>query len=47
MPRDMNTTGNKVQTAISLVFVRIAKKDRRYRAWRKFIGGGRVCVWKT
>jgi hypothetical protein len=43
----MNMTGNKIQTAISLVFVKIAKKDTRYRAWRKFIRGGRVCVGKT
>jgi hypothetical protein len=47
MPRDMNMTGNKIQTSISLVFVRITKKDTRYRAWRKFIMGGRVCVGKT
>jgi hypothetical protein len=47
MPRDVNMTGNKIQTSISLVFIRIAKKDTRYRAWRKFIGGGRVGVGKT
>jgi hypothetical protein len=47
MPRYMNATGNKIQIAISLVFVRITKKDTRYRAWRKFIMGGRVCVGKT
>jgi hypothetical protein len=41
MPRDVNTTGNKIQTAISFVFIRIAKKYTRYRAWRKFIRGGR------
>jgi hypothetical protein len=47
MPRDVNTTGNKIQIVISLVFVRIAEEDTRYRAWRKFIGGGRVGVGKT
>jgi hypothetical protein len=47
MPRYMNATGNKIQIAISLVFIRITKKDTRYRAWRKFIMGGRVCVGKT
>jgi hypothetical protein len=47
MPRDVNATGNKIQTSISLVFVRIAKKDTRYRAWRNFIGGVRVSVGKT
>jgi hypothetical protein len=47
MSRDVNTTGNKIQTAISLVFIRIAKKDTRYRARRKFIGRGRVGVGKT
>jgi hypothetical protein len=39
MPRDVNSTGNKIQIAISLLFVRVAKEDTRYRAWRKFIGG--------
>jgi hypothetical protein len=47
MPRDVNTTGNKIQTSISLVFIRIAKKYTRYRAWRKFIRRGREGVGKT
>jgi hypothetical protein len=47
MPRDVNTTEDKIQTSISLVFIRIAKKYTRYRAWRKFIGGGREGVGKT
>jgi hypothetical protein len=47
MPRDVNTTGNKIQTSISLVFIGIAKKYTRYRAWRKFTGGGRDGVGKT
>jgi hypothetical protein len=47
MPRYVNTTGNKIHTSIALMFIRIAKKDTMYRAWRKFIGGGRVGVGKT
>jgi hypothetical protein len=47
MPRDVNATRNRIQTAIALVFVRIAKKDARNRTRRKFIGGGRVGVGKT
>jgi hypothetical protein len=47
MPRDVNTTENKIQTSISFVFIRIAKKYTRCRAWRKFIGEGREGVGKT
>jgi hypothetical protein len=47
MPRDVNMTGNKIQTLISLMFIRIAKKYIRYRVWRKFTGGGKEGVGKT